>query len=86
MVPLLRVLADPDWGMYAVHATVLRGARICGGSLDIPAATSVGDGSRHAVAFLRIAVSIAGRRLGRVLRCALFRLARPILFTPAGLL
>src|ERR1700680_1013972 len=58
--------------VYAVHASVLRGAGICGGSLNIPAATSVGDGSGHAVAFLRIAVRVAGRRPGRA----------PIFFTP----
>src|ERR1700730_232603 len=41
---------------------MLRGARICGGPPNIPTATTVGDGSSHAVAFLRIAVRVAGLR------------------------
>jgi hypothetical protein len=39
--PPLRLTVDSDiGGMYEVHASVLRGARLCGGPLGIPAAAS----------------------------------------------
>jgi len=70
-------MADSEFGgAYEVHASVLRGSRLCGGPLGIPA--SAGGGSGFAVKVFGSSLESLGFRFGRAPRCATISSARAL--------